>query len=391
MKQRWYHLGGALLALALLCSLPSTLRAQRSGFTLVIDPGHGGKDPGAMGNGYREKDIALSVALKFGALVKRHYPSVTVRYTRSKDVFVGLQARADFANRHKASLLVSIHLNSVPRGSSASGTETYVLGVSKHAGNLSVAMRENKAMLLEDNREMTYKGFDPTNTESYIIFDLMQEAYINRSIDMANYIERAYKRSGRTSRGVRQAPLWVLSQSAMPSILTEIGFISNKAEAEYLGSSAGQDEVAAALTRAFGQFYSGQEPLDLKAEGDDVSPSDSTSSSPSPDAGATEEGPSAAPERSTGPSSTRGAKHSQGGKIYRIQFMTSANKYEASDAQFKRLQMPVRREPSGQRWVYTVGEEQSLEAAQRLHKRIKKLYPDSFIVGYQGGQRLGRQ
>ena len=212
------------------CISLSNLNAQSGQFTVVIDAGHGGKDPGAMAHGYKEKDIALAVALKTGSKIKADHPNVRVLYTRDRDVFVGLQARSDFANRHKASLFISIHLNSSPSGS-AYGTETYVIGMNKQSNNLNVAMRENKAMLLESDYKTTYKGFDPTNAESYIIFDLMQEAYINRSIDIAKFVERQYKNNGRTSRGVRQEGLWVLSQSAMPSILTEIGFISNANDA----------------------------------------------------------------------------------------------------------------------------------------------------------------
>lgn len=229
--------------------------AKKGDFVVVIDPGHGGKDSGAVGYGYKEKNIVLSVAKKLGKLIKEKHSGVCVLYTREKDVFIGLQARSDYANKHKASLFISIHANSAAPNTRVRGTETYVLGLEKQGSNLSVAMRENEVILLEKDYKTTYKGFNPKDVESYIMFDMMQEAYLTRSIDMAKFVEQQYRKSGRSSRGVRQAGLWVLSQSAMPSILTEIGFISNKADANYMGSEAGQDEIAEGLARAFTKFY----------------------------------------------------------------------------------------------------------------------------------------
>ena len=238
-RSRYQVLLLMLLAGCLLWGIPTALQAQRL-FTVVIDAGHGGKDPGTVGNGGKEKDITLSVAKIVGRKIKANHPEVRVLYTRETDTFVGLQARADYANRHKASLMLSIHVNSAPTAT-VNGTETYVLGVSKFANNLSVAMRENKAMLLESDYKTTYRGFDPTSTESYIMFDLMQDAYITKSIDFANRLQRRYRTHGRYSRGVRQDILWVLSQSAMPSVLTEIGFLTNKQEANLIVSPTGQE------------------------------------------------------------------------------------------------------------------------------------------------------
>ena len=244
-------MGLFIFVLGLLC--PQWADAQRL-FTVVLDAGHGGKDSGTVGNGGKEKDITLAVAKLVGAKIQATHPEVRVLYTRRTDVFVGLQERADFANRNQASMMLSIHVNSAP-SKSVYGTETYVLGVAKLANNLSVAMRENKAMLLESDYKTTYRGFDPTSTESYIMFDLMQDAYFNKSIDLANHIQRHYRRSGRYSRGVRQDILWVLSQSAMPSVLTEIGFLSNSSEAAYMLSSQGQEELASSIAGAFSSYY----------------------------------------------------------------------------------------------------------------------------------------
>lgn len=360
----------------------SSLKAQRGQFTVVIDAGHGGKDPGAMAHGYKEKDIALAVALKTGSKIKANHPNVRVLYTRDRDVFVGLQARSDFANRHKASLFISIHLNSSTSGS-AYGTETYVIGMNKQSNNLNVAMRENKAMLLESDYKTTYKGFDPTNAESYIIFDLMQEAYINRSIDIAKFVERQYKNNGRTSRGVRQEGLWVLSQSAMPSILTEIGFISNANDAAYLGSESGQEEVAGAISRAFTKFY------DSKSK---VGREHSTADSSEQTAPAEVSSSSSRSSQRNNPTTKTEKKESEGQHTFRVQFMTDRTKIDTSDKQFRSLKESIYREQSGKVWLYLVGKFSKLEEAKRYLQTLKKKYPDAFIVRYnkKTGERQGR-
>ena len=360
----------------------SSLKAQRGQFTVVIDAGHGGKDPGAMAHGYKEKDIALAVALKTGNKIKANHPNIRVLYTRDRDVFVGLQARSDFANRHKASLFISIHLNSSTSGS-AYGTETYVIGMNKQSNNLNVAMRENKAMLLESDYKTTYRGFDPTNAESYIIFDLMQEAYINRSIDIAKFVERQYKNNGRTSRGVRQEGLWVLSQSAMPSILTEIGFISNANDAAYLGSESGQEEVAGAISRAFTKFYDSKSKVGREHATTDSSeqtaPAEVSSSS------------SHSSQRNNSTTKTE-KKESEGQHTFRVQFMTDRTKIDTSDKQFRSLHESIYREQSGKVWLYLAGKFSKLEEAKRYLQTLKKKYPDAFIVRYdrKTGERLGR-
>ena len=359
----------------------SSLKAQRGQFTVVIDAGHGGKDPGAMAHGYKEKDIALAVALKTGNKIKANHPNIRVLYTRDRDVFVGLQARSDFANRHKASLFISIHLNSSTSGS-AYGTETYVIGMNKQSNNLNVAMRENKAMLLESDYKTTYKGFDPTNAESYIIFDLMQEAYINRSIDIAKFVERQYKNNGRTSRGVRQEGLWVLSQSAMPSILTEIGFISNANDAAYLGSESGQEEVAGAISRAFTKFY------DSKSK---VGREHATADSSEQTAPVEVSSSSSRSSQRNNPTTKTEKKESEG-HTFRVQFMTDRTKIDTSDKQFRSLHESIYREQSGKVWLYLAGKFSKLEEAKHYLQTLKKKYPDAFIVHYnkKTGERLGR-
>lgn len=243
-----------ILILVLLYNCSFDLNAQNTKFTLVIDPGHGGHDPGAIGRTSREKDINLAVALKFGEMVSSSYSDVRVIYTRNTDRFISLQERADVANNNHADLFISIHTNSA-QSQSAFGTESFTLGLAKTKGNLDVAMRENSVILLEDDYKSKYKGFDPTSVDSYIMFEFMQDKYLDRSVSLASDIQSYFRTgSGRSDRGVRQAGFWVLYRSACPSVLVEVGFISNPEEERYLSSSAGQRSLAESIYKAFAKF-----------------------------------------------------------------------------------------------------------------------------------------
>lgn len=236
-----------------MCCFSNTF-AQQSKFTVVIDAGHGGHDPGAIGKISREKDINLAVSLQLGELIAANYNDVKVVYTRNSDKYLTLQERADIVNNNHADLFICIHTNSA-QSSSASGTESFTLGLAKTKGNLDVAMRENAVMLLEDDYKSKYKGFDPTSVDSYIMFEFMQDKYIDRSISIASDIQNHFKNfAGRSDRGVRQAGFWVLYRSACPSVLIELGFISNAAEEKYLASTSGQKEMAESIYKAFVGF-----------------------------------------------------------------------------------------------------------------------------------------
>jgi N-acetylmuramoyl-L-alanine amidase len=223
-------------------------------FTLVIDAGHGGHDPGAIGKFAKEKTINLNVALSFGNMVKSNCPDVKVIYTRDKDVFIPLQERANIANRNKADLFVSIHTNAAPKGNLAHGTETYTLGTARAQENLAVAMRENEVITLEKDYKETYEGFD-NSVESYIIFELMQGNYMKESVELAKMVQNQFKnhagRKCRGSSGIFQAGFLVLRKTSAPSILTELGFISNPEEEAFLASAEGQKAMAQSLFNAF--------------------------------------------------------------------------------------------------------------------------------------------
>lgn len=221
--------------------------------TIVIDAGHGGKDPGCSGKISKEKYIALSVALELGRIVNEHLPDVKVIYTRKSDKFIELHERANIANRNAADLFVSIHCNAGPHY--FRGTETYAMGLHKTEGNLQVSIRENESILLEDNYLDKYEGFDPRSTEGYILFSLMQDAHLDNSLNVASKVEDQFKfRVNRHSRGVKQAGFLVLWKTTMPSILVELGFLTNEKEELYLNSKKSQVYLASALFRAIRDF-----------------------------------------------------------------------------------------------------------------------------------------
>ena len=224
---------------------------------IVIDPGHGGKDSGTMGTKrYKryEKDIALDVSLKLGNYISMAFPNVEIIYTRKTDVFLELNERTEIANNLNADLFISVHCDGFTNPT-PSGASVFVMGMSKLKANMDVAMRENSAIYMEDNYQQKYDGFDPTSAESYIVFSLMQNIHLNQSLKLAEEVEKEFSiRANRKSRGVKQAPFYVISRTNMPSILIECGFLTNPTEEDYLHSEIGQDYIASAIFRAFRSY-----------------------------------------------------------------------------------------------------------------------------------------
>jgi len=224
---------------------------------IVIDPGHGGKDSGTMGTKrYKryEKDIALDVSLKLGNYISLAFPNVEIIYTRKTDVFLELNERTEIANNLNADLFISVHCDGFTNPT-PSGASVFVMGMSKLKANMDVAMRENSAIYMEDNYQQKYDGFDPTSAESYIVFSLMQNIHLNQSLKFAEEVEKEFSiRANRKSRGVKQAPFYVISRTNMPSILIECGFLTNPTEEDYLHSEIGQDYIASAIFRAFRSY-----------------------------------------------------------------------------------------------------------------------------------------
>lgn len=243
------------LLLALMCMLVVTAFAANKRFTLVIDPGHGGHDAGARGAISMEKNINLTVALRFGKYVEQNMPEVRVIYTRKQDVFIPLHERANIANRANADLFISVHTNALPAGKVARGFETYTLGMHRAKDNLDVAMRENSVISMEKGFEQTYEGFDPKSSESYIIFEFIQGKNMERSVELARMIQRSVCDSGcRPDKGVHQAGFLVLRETSMPSCLIELGFITTPDEERLLNDNAKVDDIAKGIYEAFAKY-----------------------------------------------------------------------------------------------------------------------------------------
>ena len=243
------------LLLALMCMLVVTAFAANKRFTLVIDPGHVGHDAGARGAISMEKNINLTVALRFGKYVEQNMPEVRVIYTRKQDVFIPLHERANIANRANADLFISVHTNALPAGKVARGFETYTLGMHRAKDNLDVAMRENSVISMEKGFEQTYEGFDPKSSESYIIFEFIQGKNMERSVDLARMIQRSVCDSGcRPDKGVHQAGFLVLRETSMPSCLIELGFITTPDEERLLNDNAKVDDIAKGIYEAFAKY-----------------------------------------------------------------------------------------------------------------------------------------
>lgn len=270
MKQR-ISLVFVLFAAFLLASFSPNIKPEEKAYgirTIVIDAGHGGKDPGCHGEKFNEKTVSLAVALKLGKYIEEHFPDIKVIYTRKTDVFVELNERAAIANRNNADLFICIHCNASPN-KAAFGSETYVMGLHKTKGNLDVAKRENASILLEDDYKKKYDGFDPNSDEAAIIFTLYQNAYLDQSLNLASKIQYEYKnKAGRTDKGVKQAGFLVLWKTAMPSLLTEIGFLTNAEDEKFLGSEKGQEYIASSLFRAFRNYKNEMEGKAVKYNDD---------------------------------------------------------------------------------------------------------------------------
>ncbi len=358
MVKRPFALFGILLFLFTF-SLP--VSAQYHINTVVIDAGHGGKDPGAIGKHSREKDIALSIALKLGGYIEKYIPDVEVIYTRKSDVFVELYKRAAIANNNKADLFISIHCNAA-KYSSSSGTETFVMGLHRNDANLEVAKLENAAILQEENYSDMYEGFDPNQDEDYITLTLFQESFLEQSTMLAQEIQNQFReRVQRKDRGVFQAGFLVLYKVAMPGVLVETGFITNPDDEKFLMSDDGQSYLASAIYRAFKDYKEEMERKDNKAKSVQEY---------------AEEEPIAAPQKES--------------PIYfRVQFATYKNPKRFDPKKYSEL--PDIRNYLQDGWVkYTTGNTTSYNEALTLMKQVqeKNNIKDAFVVAFRDEKRI---
>ena len=358
--------GKLIFFIILMCFFSAGVTAQTNKIqTVVIDAGHGGKDSGAVGKKSKEKDIVLAVAKKTGNYIKKKYPDVKVVYTRDKDVFVELIERARIANRNNADVFISIHCNSVANSPKTGGAETFIMGEHRNSANLAVAKRENASILYESNAEENYGGFDPNSTEAYIAFSFIQSEYKQRSLELAELIQNELvTKAKRGNRGVQQAGFMVLYKTAMPSVLVELGFISNPAEEQYMMSADGQDYLASAIYRAFCTYKTNYESNSVEMQQEVVEQ----------------------PETQT-PTKKNPVVDKNKGVVYKVQFASKSRKVDNAQSVYKNLKDVDFYEHNGM-FKYTAGCFATKEEADRYQKKVTALgYTDAFVVKFEDGVR----
>jgi len=369
-----------------------SINAQDNRFIVVLDAGHGGEDPGAKGKISNEKDINLAVMKELGKMMEEN-KELKVIYTRKTDKYLTLQQRADIANQNHADLFLCIHTNA-SKNRSAFGAETYTLGLAKTQSNLEVAMRENSVILLEKDYKTKYEGFDPTSVDSYIMFEFMQDKYLDKSIELASLIQTHFNYHGRLDRGVRQAGFWVLHRSACPSVLVELGFISNPEEELFLNSKEGQRKMAEAIYKAF---------LEYKREHDkrngisnnfvntrvetktDVKQNIPTDISPNQNIAKIEITDSNIVSASPVPLSDNLLDDQA--IVFKIQIFTSRKKLPPNAPDFKGIKEVAFYEEDGL-YKYTVGAESDYNKILNLRNEIKTKFPEAFIIAFKGNSKI---
>lgn len=373
-----------LMVFILICN--PIVAQSKDKFVVVIDAGHGGRDPGATRGKYREKVINLKVALALGKLIENNYKDVKVVYTRKTDVFIDLVERSNIANRNKANLFISIHTNATDaRNTSANGADTYILGLTKSAENLAVAKRENSVITFEKDYKSKYEGFDPNSPESYIIFEFMTNKYMEQSYKFASAIQNGFKTiAKRNDRGVRQAGFLVLWRSAMPSVLVELGFINNATEAKYLYSSAGQNAMARSIYSGFKKYKAEYD----KMMGNTVAyaPSDEFDLTDEPDKETEEETINVAEDKSNSQKQAKGEAGSNRVQ-YKVQFLSSSKKLPVNSSQFKGLK-PVDFYKDGNTYRYTYGTTTNKNEILKIQRQVRKKFKDAFVIEMKNGKRI---
>ncbi|MBU0942460.1 MAG: N-acetylmuramoyl-L-alanine amidase [Flavobacteriaceae bacterium] len=352
MKFNFYNL--FLLTALILFNTSLMVGQDNQNFTIILDAGHGGKDPGNSYHGFSEKDIALKTTLKVGSFLEKQ-SNFKVIYTRTTDVFIELVNRPKVANKANAHLFVSIHCNSV-KSFTPYGTETFVMGLSRSDMNLEVAKKENSVILLEDNFKDTYQGFDPNKPESLIGLTILQEENLNNSIILANEIQNNFTNNlNRNSRGIKQQPLWVLDAAYMPSVLIELGFLSNREEGEYLNSEEGQDQMAQQIANSIIEYrkkYFGSNTF-VNNGGSDAAINAALASA---------------------------AVNPVSDTMYKVQLLVSTKSIPLISSNFNGL-ANVKSTFAGELYKYTYGETASLEEAKALQVQAQNVgFTDAFII-----------
>lgn len=408
--------------LLLICCFAVTSFAAKRPFTLVIDAGHGGKDAGAPGKYSYEKNINLKVALAFGRYVEKNCPDVKVIYTRKTDVFIPLHERAAIANRNKADVFISIHTNSVASKKPISGLETYTMGMRRSGEKLSAAMRENDVILIEDNYQQHYSGFDPRSPESYIMFEVLNDKNMLESVELAKGIQKNVCRTAnRPNKGVKQDAFLVLRETSMPACLIELGYITTPSEEAYLNAPSNQEAMGRGIYQAFVEYKARatHQPMPVKVEEPvvpeqsvkeeapvkqevqeaPVVPAETPEVAVKQDAPAKQEAPVKQEQPVQKETSVKPAQPAKAdtlktvaaaAPVFKVQFLASNTRIKAGDARFKGLE-GVDSYQEGGLWKYTVGSTESYAEVRQLRAQVVKVFPQAFIVAFKNGEKMDTQ
>ncbi|MEY8707995.1 N-acetylmuramoyl-L-alanine amidase [Bacteroides faecichinchillae] len=391
-----------LACLWLLISPLCTCNLWGQRFTVVIDAGHGGHDPGAIGKISKEKNINLNVALKLGNLIKKNCDDVKLVYTRTKDVFIPLDRRAEIANNAKADLFISIHTNALANNRTAKGASTWTLGLAKSDANLEVAKRENSVILYESDYQTRYAGFNPNSAESYIIFEFMQDKYMEQSVHLASLVQKQFRHTcSRVDRGVHQAGFLVLKASAMPSILVELGFISTPEEERYLNSENGMSTLAKGIYNAF-LNYKREHELRLTGSSKTIIPTEQEETENDPvitqtdndseNVVSTKELLAETKSRPIEPKTTTRPIVSESATndseiTFKVQILTSSKPLSKNDKQLKGLKGVDYYKEKGI-YKYTYGASTDYNKVLRTRRTITPQFKDAFIIAFRNGEKM---
>lgn len=388
---------------ALMCMFVMTSLAANKRFTLVIDPGHGGHDAGALGAISKEKNINLAVALRFGKYVEQNLPEVRVIYTRKTDVFIPLNERANIANRANADLFISVHTNALPAGKVARGFETYTLGMHRAKDNLDVAMRENSVISMEKDYQQRYQGFDPRSSESYIIFEFIQGKNMERSVELARMIQRSVcDGANRPDKGVHQAGFLVLRETSMPGCLIELGFITTPDEERLLNDDSRVDDIARGIYEAFAKYknkYDKSVSVPYRAkDSEDVNlPKIVPDQEPAPKTRVVTRGKQSKREEATPEQPKREVKKLETKKdvkkaevadapVFKLQIFVGSRNLRKGDAHFKG-ETDYDSFQEGNLVKYTLGASTNYNEIYRLRKEKLEKFPEAFIIAFKNGQK----
>jgi len=409
MSKRW------IFTLTMLFAMAFSVMAANHRFTLVIDPGHGGHDAGALGSFSKEKNINLKVALAFGRMVERNCPDVRVIYTRKTDVFIRLDERANIANRAKADLFISVHTNALPHGKIARGFEVYTLGMHRAADNLEVAKRENSVILEEKNYKQRYEGFDPRSSESYIIFEFMQDRNMAKSVELAKMIQKEVCAvASRPNKGVHQAGFLVLRATSMPSCLIELGFITTRDEENLLNSDRGIEAHARGIFQAFNRYKKKHSeaivvpyeaprketvnvpsivPQEVREKRNESARRATRQKEEQKDNSSREiqsKVEEIKPQAEQAQPAQQVSQSSDSRPVFKVQILTSGRTLRQSDNRFKG-EKDIDSYHEGNLVKYTIGSSTDYNEIYQLRKSLLAKFPEAFVVAFKNGVRMDVQ